>query len=56
MRDGYAFNSAYGVFRILFTHRLLFIAIVWALAISLLGAVSPSVRAVTIPGRGALGA
>jgi putative ABC transport system permease protein len=54
--DGYAVNGAYGVFRILVTPRLLFIGIVWALGISLLGAVLPSVRAVTIPVRDALGA
>ncbi len=54
--DGWLVNGAYGVFRIMVTPRLLFIGIVWALGISLLGAVLPSVRAVTIPVRDALGA
>jgi putative ABC transport system permease protein len=54
--DGEAVNGAYGVFRILVTPRLLFIGIVWALGISLLGVVLPSVRAVTIPVTDALGA
>jgi len=54
--DGLLVNGAYGVFRIMVTARLLFIAIDWALAISLLGAVLPAVRAVTIPVRDALGA
>jgi putative ABC transport system permease protein len=54
--DGWLVNGAYGVFRIMVTGRLLFIGIVWALGISLLGAILPSVRAVTIPVREALGA
>jgi putative ABC transport system permease protein len=54
--DGYLVNGAYGVFRIMVTARLLFIGIVWAVAISLLGAVLPAIRAVTIPVRDALGA
>ena len=54
--DGWLVNGAYGVFRIMVTARLLFIGIVWALAISLLGAVLPSVRAVKVPVRDALGA
>jgi ankyrin repeat protein len=54
--DGWLVNGAYGVFRIMVTARLLVIAIGWALAISLLGAVLPAVRAVTIPVRDALGA
>ena len=54
--DGYAVNGAYGVFRMMVTARLLLVGIVWALCIALLGAVLPSVRAVTIPVRDALGA
>jgi putative ABC transport system permease protein len=54
--DGWLVNGAYGVFRIMVTARLLFIATAWALVISLLGAVLPAVRAVTAPVRDALGA
>jgi putative ABC transport system permease protein len=53
--DGYVYNGAYGVFRIMVTPHLFFIGIIWALGISLLGAVLPSVRAVTTPVWDALG-
>jgi putative ABC transport system permease protein len=53
--DGYVYNGAYGVFRIVVTAHLLFIGIVWALGISLLGAILPSVRAVSTPVWDALG-
>jgi putative ABC transport system permease protein len=54
--DGWLVNGAYGLFRIMVTAHLLIIAIAWALTISLLGAVLPAIRAVTIPVRDALGA
>jgi putative ABC transport system permease protein len=52
--NGWAYNGAWGVFRLAITLRLFFLAILWALGVALLGATMPSIRAATIPIRDAL--
>jgi putative ABC transport system permease protein len=52
--NGWAYNGAWGVFRLAITARLFFLAFLWALGIALFGATMPSIRAATIPIRDAL--
>ena len=43
--DGYAYDGAWGVFRAAVTPRVFLIGLGWALAIALMGALMPSIRA-----------
>jgi putative ABC transport system permease protein len=53
--DGYAYNGAYGVFRMLVTPHLLAVAIGWALVTALVGAIVPAAQEARLPVVDALG-
>lgn len=53
--NGYAYNGAYGVFRLLVTPHLLAVAIGWALITALIGAVVPAAQEARLPVVDALG-
>jgi putative ABC transport system permease protein len=53
--NGYAYNGAYGVFRMLVTPHLLAVAIGWALVTALVGAIVPAAQEARLPVVQALG-
>jgi putative ABC transport system permease protein len=53
--SGYAYNGAYGVFRVTFTLHLFAVAIGWALVTALVGAIVPAMQEARLPVVDALG-